>query len=73
MHKYSETTGSCEITCFGHSNATINDGKSVVGFVRNKPNEKLWLSIKLALISQTLKPNFVQSLQKPHPKTQLVK
>lgn len=73
MHQSSETNGNHEITCFGHANATVNDGKSIVGFVRNKPNEKLWLPIKLALISQTFKPNFVQSLQKPHPKTQLVK
>lgn len=51
-------------TCFGHADSTVNDGEGLVGLVRNNPDEKLRLSLKLALISQTLEPDLVQCLDK---------
>lgn len=52
------------ITCFGHADTTVNNGKCVVGLVRDESNEKLWLSIELALVRKALESNFIQSLYK---------
>ena len=50
------------LTRLGHSNTTINNSESIAGLVRNNVNEKLGLGIELALVSQTIKSNLIQSL-----------
>ena len=56
------------ITCFGHADSAINNGESIVGLIRNEPDEELRLSIKLALVSEALKSDFIQSLHKSKSK-----
>ena len=51
-------------TSLGHSDTTVYDGESVVGVVKYDLDEELWLSSKLALISQALESNLVKSLHK---------
>lgn len=50
-------------TCFGHADTAINNGESLVSLVRNKANEELRLSIELALVSQALEPDLIQSIR----------
>ena len=49
-------------TCFGHADTAVNDRVSLVDFVRDDPNEELWLSIEFALVCEALKSYLIQSL-----------
>jgi len=61
------------LTSLGHADTTINNGQRVAGLVRNNVDEKLRLSIELALVCQALKPNFVQCLKSNHHIIQSIK
>jgi hypothetical protein len=50
------------LTSLCHSNSTINDGDGIAGLVRDNMNEQLRLCLKLCLVSQAIKTDFVQSL-----------
>ena len=50
------------LTRLGHTNSTINNSEGIVGLVRNNVNEKLGLGIELALVSQAIESNLIQSL-----------
>ncbi|CAH2051207.1 unnamed protein product [Thlaspi arvense] len=41
----------------GHPDTTVDDGQGVVTLVGDDMNEKLWLTIELALVGQGLEPN----------------
>lgn len=50
------------ITCFGHADAAVDNGESLVSFVRNETNKELRLRVELALIGQTLESDLIQSI-----------
>jgi len=50
------------LTRLGHSNATVDNSERIGCLVGNNVNEKLRLGIELALVSQAIKSNLIQSL-----------
>jgi len=46
----------------GHANARIDNGDSVVCFVRNDVNVQLWVALEHSLVGKTLKADLVQCI-----------
>lgn len=50
------------LTSFGHPDATVDNGESLICLVWDKANEEFRLRIEFALIRQALEPDLVQGL-----------